>query len=71
VRWLSLDIARVVTRGDKWVQPDLSKVDEVGFADLHPAAGMGGRVRERLTDRGLRNASVEAIDRVAEALARI
>lgn len=41
VRWLSLDIARVVTRGDKWVQPDLSKVDEVGFADLYPGSGHG------------------------------
>ena len=41
VRWLSLDIARVVTRGDKWVQPDLSRVDEVGFADLHPGSGHG------------------------------
>ena len=41
VRWLPLDIARVVTRGDKWVQPDLSKVDEVGFADLHPGSGHG------------------------------
>lgn len=41
VRWLSLDIARVVTRGDKWVQPDLSKVDEIGFADLHPGSGHG------------------------------
>jgi hypothetical protein len=41
VRWLPLDIARVVTRGEKWVQPDLSKVDEVGFADLHPGSGHG------------------------------
>jgi hypothetical protein len=41
VRWLTLDIARVVTRGDKFVQPDLSKVDEVGFADLHPGSGHG------------------------------
>jgi len=41
VRWLALDIARVVTRGDKWVQPDLSKVDEVGFADLYPGSGHG------------------------------
>jgi hypothetical protein len=41
VRWLPLDIARVVTRGDKWAQPDLSKVDEVGFADLHPGSGHG------------------------------
>jgi hypothetical protein len=41
VRWLSLDITRVVTRGEKWVTPDLSKVDEVGFADLHPGSGHG------------------------------
>ena len=41
VRWLTLDIARVVTRGDKFVQPDLSRVDEVGFADLHPGSGHG------------------------------
>ncbi len=31
----------VVTRGDKWVQPDLSKVDEVGFTDLYPGSGHG------------------------------
>ena len=36
-----LDITHVVTRGEKWVQPDLSKVDEVGFADLHPGSGHG------------------------------
>ena len=41
VRWLSLDIARVVTRGDKYVQPDLTRVDEIGFADLHPGSGHG------------------------------
>jgi hypothetical protein len=41
VRWLPLDITRVVTRGEKWVTPDLSKVDEVGFADLHPGSGHG------------------------------
>jgi len=42
IRWLALDIARAVTRGDKWVEkPDLSKVDEVGFADLHPGSGHG------------------------------
>jgi hypothetical protein len=40
-RWLALDIARVVTRGT-WVEkPDLSKVDEVGFADLLPGSGHG------------------------------
>ena len=35
------DDDRVVTRGDKFVQPDLSRVDEVGFADLHPGSGHG------------------------------
>jgi hypothetical protein len=42
VRWLPLDIARVVTRGQNWVEkPDLTRVDEVGFADLHPGSGHG------------------------------
>lgn len=41
VRWLALDIARVVTVGQTWVTPDLSKVDEVGFADLLPGSGHG------------------------------
>jgi len=41
VRWLKLDIDKVVTKG-VWVQhPDLSKVDEVGFADLLPGSGHG------------------------------
>ena len=41
IRWLRLDIDRVVTRGT-WVEkPDLSKVDEVGFADLTPGSGHG------------------------------
>ena len=41
VRWLKLDIARVVTVGT-WVEhPDVSKVDEVGFADLMPGSGHG------------------------------
>jgi len=41
VRWLQLDIDRVVTRG-AWVEkPDLSRVDEVGFADLLPGSGHG------------------------------
>ncbi len=46
VRWLTLDTTRVVTKG-RWVEkPDLSKVDEVGFADLMPGSGhgMGGWV---------------------------
>jgi hypothetical protein len=41
VRWMKLDIARVVTTGT-WVDhPDLRKVDEVGFADLMPGSGHG------------------------------
>jgi hypothetical protein len=41
LRWLRLDIDRVVTRGT-WVErPDLSRVDEVGFADLLPGSGHG------------------------------
>jgi len=41
VRWMTLDIARVVTVGS-WVEhPDLKKVDEIGFADLMPGSGHG------------------------------
>ncbi len=41
LRWLKLDIARVVAVGT-WVDhPDLSRVDEVGFADLMPGSGHG------------------------------
>jgi hypothetical protein len=41
LRWLKLDITRVVTVG-RWVDhPDLSKVDSVGFADLIPGSGHG------------------------------
>lgn len=49
IRWAKLDPARVVTvntpggsNGEIWVSnPDLSRVDEVGFADLMPASGHG------------------------------
>ena len=41
IRWLPLDIARVVTVGQTWVAPDLSRVEEVGFADLTPGSGHG------------------------------
>ncbi len=49
VRWVQLDPERVVTladgansSGEIWVEtPDLSKVDEIGFADLMPASGHG------------------------------
>jgi hypothetical protein len=41
VRWMKLNIAKVVTTGN-WVNnPDLSKVDEVGFTDLLPGSGHG------------------------------
>ena len=38
-RWLRLDPARGVTLGGTWVQPDLSKVDEVGVFDILPGSG--------------------------------
>jgi hypothetical protein len=39
--WVKLDGQRVVTVGG-WVEhPDLSKVDEIGFADLIPGSGHG------------------------------
>ncbi len=41
VRWLKLDIDKVVSKG-YWVEhPDLSRVDEVGFTDLMPGSGHG------------------------------
>jgi hypothetical protein len=52
VRWIKLDPEKVVTlnsgpaaanpNGDIWApNPDLSKVDEIGFADLMPGSGHG------------------------------
>ena len=41
VRWIKLDIARVVAVGNWIDHPDLSKVDEIGFADLMPGSGHG------------------------------
>jgi hypothetical protein len=41
VRWLRLDIANVVTKGNIVEKPDLSKVDEIGFVDLMPGSGHG------------------------------
>jgi hypothetical protein len=41
VRWMKLDIERVVAVGT-WVEhPNLGKVDEIGFADLMPGSGHG------------------------------
>jgi hypothetical protein len=41
IRWLALDIDRIVTRGTWIEKPDLRRVDEVGFADLLPGSGHG------------------------------
>lgn len=41
LRWIKLDIARVVTVGTFVDKPDLTKVDEIGFADLMPSSGHG------------------------------
>ncbi len=38
-RWLRLDPVRGVTLGGNWVEPDLSKVDEVGYFDVIPGSG--------------------------------
>ena len=40
-RWMKVDPARMVTVGNIIDHPDLSKVDEVGFADLMPGSGHG------------------------------
>ena len=41
LRWLKLDIARIVTTGAWLEKVDLTKVDEIGFADLIPSSGHG------------------------------
>ena len=49
IRWIKLDAMRIVTvnsgpspNNEIWVpNPDLTKVDEVGFADLMPGSGHG------------------------------
>lgn len=41
VKWMTLDIERAVTTGGVVANPDLSKVDEVGFVDLMPSSGHG------------------------------
>ena len=57
LRWMKLDIDRVVTVGSygpvgeasNWAAPpDLSKVDEVGFVDLIPGSGHGSGVTRTL-----------------------
>ena len=41
MRWIKLDIKRVVTVGTLVDKLDLGKVDEIGFADLMPGSGHG------------------------------
>jgi hypothetical protein len=41
LRWLKMDMDKVVTRGDLLDRVDLSRVDEVGFTDLMPGSGHG------------------------------
>jgi len=41
LRWMKIDIARVVTTGGLLDKVDLTKVEEIGFADLMPGSGHG------------------------------
>jgi hypothetical protein len=41
MRWLRLDPERAVATGNWVADPDLSRVDEVGFVDLMPGSGHG------------------------------
>lgn len=41
LRWMKLDIARVVATGTLLEKVDLSRVEAVGFADLMPGSGHG------------------------------
>ena len=42
VRWIKIDAAKVWTRGNLLLEKvDISKVDEVGFADIIPGSGHG------------------------------
>jgi len=41
VRWIKMDMNKVYTRGNLLDSVDLTKVDEIGFADLMPGSGHG------------------------------
>jgi hypothetical protein len=41
LKWLVLDIEKVVTKGNFVPNVDLSKVDEIGYVDLLPGSGHG------------------------------
>jgi len=56
-RWFQLDPVKVVTMKEVG-NPDLSRVDEIGFVDLMPGGGHGVcRMLERLVDRGVRDST--------------
>ena len=41
MKWRKLDPERLVTVGDWIANPNLSKIDEIGFVDLMPSSGHG------------------------------
>lgn len=41
LKWLKLNIEKMTTTGNYIENPNLSKVDEIGFTDLHPGSGHG------------------------------
>jgi hypothetical protein len=41
LRWLKIDPERMVTTGNWIANPNLSKIDEIGFVDLMPSSGHG------------------------------
>jgi hypothetical protein len=41
LKWLVLDIEKVVTKGNFVANVDLTKVDEIGYVDLMPGSGHG------------------------------
>jgi hypothetical protein len=41
MKWLRLNPAKVTTTGNWIANPDLSSIDEIGFADLTPGSGHG------------------------------
>lgn len=41
MKWLRLNPAKVTTTGNWLANPDLSAIDEIGFADLTPGSGHG------------------------------
>lgn len=41
LKWLKIDPERMVTTGNWIANPNLSKIDEIGFVDLMPSSGHG------------------------------